>query len=164
MRKEQLQRFPPECMPEMISGAVITLGMYLVFWRRKNTKVINQLLPDHAIHADRWFYTCLCLDIASIAISFTNVDHLHPVIGHFQAFMKYLSWLLRLVWNFRIRNRINLIFEAERKTLSWFSSLWVCIFGAFYLQYKLNYLKKKEGLDVHPDSGHTKRIFGEVKN
>ena len=150
MRKEKLQKFPSEATFEVASGAIITLGISLLFWRRNHGRAINQLLPENQI-SEKWYTTCLWLKIAIVVFAVTKIFVPHPAVKIVLQHLGNVSWVLEIIWNFKIRSGMNLILRSQWKTSSWYSACWTFIFGAIYLQYKLNCLKKEEGLSIEPD-------------
>jgi hypothetical protein len=49
-----------------------------------------------------------------------------------------------LVWAFKIRNRMNLILEAEKTSELWFKGFWTFFFQLFYMQFKINKIRAAE--------------------
>ena len=58
--------------------------------------------------------------------------------------LNFVDGFVILLWSFKIRNRINLIFEAKKSSPLWFDAVWTFLFQALYIQLKINKIKNAE--------------------
>ena len=124
--------------------SLITLTFYFPFWLRKTSRLVNGLLPTNQIST--WFFP------ASILLTILNfgmvipeiVTDDNPIVMMVSKLMNNIDCIVILVWAFKLRNRINLVLEAEEKTDLWFNALWTFLFQMFYIQFRINKIKAAE--------------------
>lgn len=144
MKKENTHHFPTQSVWGMIGLTLITLTFYFPFWLRKMSRVVNALLPSNPIGT--WFFP---VSIILTALNFGMVipeilTEDNPAIMMVSKLMEKADAIFILVWAFKIRNRINLVLDAEKKTDLWFNAFWTFLFQMFYIQFKINRLKAAE--------------------
>ena len=118
---------------------IITLGIYGVFWLRRQGRQFHQLRPDLMPAGSLLYgnivlgFTCLSagLDIAS---AFSDVSVLDTVSSG----LDKVVGVLVLVLAFQVRNGFNSLIGARRGTALWFSGVYTWLLNVVYLQYKLN--------------------------
>jgi len=115
----------------------ITLGIYAVFWMRRQNATINMLRPD--LKATPLFgnlvlavaFISAGLDIASMISSASSVDGASSILDR-------IFGLMVLVLSFQVRSGFNFLMGAQKGDANWVSGLWTWLFSVVYLQYKLN--------------------------
>ena len=142
MNKEYLKEFRYQNIWLLIFLTIITLSIYFPFWFYRQTKVLNKNLPERRISTA---FVILCfaltfLNIGSLILIFIFEENLPLYISNF-AFEK-LDLLFTYIWAFRIWERINRLLDTKKHTETWFSGLWTFFFLFYYLQFKINKLKK----------------------
>ena len=144
MKKENIDHFSAQSVWGMIGLTLITLTFYFPFWLRKTSHVVNHLLPTNRIGT--WFFP---VSIILTALNFGMVipeiltDDNHTVMM-VSKLVNRVDAVLVLVWAFKIRNRMNMILEAEKKTPLWFNAFWTLLFQMFYIQFRINKIKAAE--------------------
>ena len=118
---------------------IITLGIYAVFWLRRQGRQFHQLRPD-LMPAGALLYgnivlgfTCLSagLDIASAVSAVSVLDTVSSGLDK-------VAGVLVLVLAFQVRNGFNSLIGTRRGTDLWFSGVYTWLLNVVYLQYKLN--------------------------
>lgn len=61
-----------------------------------------------------------------------------------------IDLILTIIWIFKVRNRMNILLEIEKKTPYWYHAFWTLLFGLFYLQCKVNKLQELKDSIVEP--------------
>lgn len=115
----------------------ITLGIYAVFWLRRQNATINMLRPD--LKATPLFgnivlavaFISAGLDIASMISSASSIDGASSILDR-------IFGLMALVLSFQVRSGFNLLMRVQKGDAHWVSGLWTWLFSVVYLQYKLN--------------------------
>ncbi len=141
MKGENIDHFPVQSVWGMIGLSLVTLTFYFPFWLRKTSRVVNALLPSNPIGT--WFFP------ASIILTALNFGMIipeiltddNPTLMAISKLLNRLDTVLVLVWVFKIRNRMHVILEAEKKTPLWFNAFWTFFFQVFYIQFRINTLK-----------------------
>jgi hypothetical protein len=54
----------------------------------------------------------------------------------------FISFILILVWSFKVRNRLNTLLKTRSGYPSWFHGFWTFLFEHLYINYKINVLCK----------------------
>ena len=137
MKRENINHFTSQSVWGMIGLSLITLTFYFPFWLRKTSRLVNGLLPTNQIST--WFFP------ASILLTILNfgmvipeiVTDDNPIVMMVSKLMNNIDCIVILVWAFKLRNRINLVLEAEEKTDLWFNALWTFLFQMFYIQFRI---------------------------
>jgi len=116
---------------------LITLGIYSVFWLRRQNATINMLRPD--LKATPLFgnivlgvaFISTGLDIASMIGSSSSIEGASNILDR-------IFGLMVLVLSFQVRSGFNLLMRAQKGDAHWVSGLFTWLFRVVYLQYKLN--------------------------
>lgn len=142
MRKDIIHKFPRQSVWAIIGLSLVTLTIYFPFWLRKHTRIINQLLPNNQVPS-WWFPLYLCITILNFALVIPEIiTEDHPAVMAVSKLISMIDIILTIVWIFKLRNRMNILLETEKKTPYWYQAFWTLLFGLFYLQYKVNKLQE----------------------
>lgn len=133
-RKAAIEHFSSQSVLGMIGLSIVTLGFYIPFWMRRVSGVLNVLLPANRIGA--WFFP--------VSMGLTLLSVLLWAGGMEGNLVNSASFVVGLVWAFKIRNRMNSLLEAERTTELWFKGPCTFLFTSLYIQFKINKLKAIE--------------------
>ena len=143
MNRNSIAKFPRQSVWGMIGLMIITITFYFPFWLRKHTRILNNLLPENRI-GKWWFPVCLVVTALNFGMIIPEIiTNDHPIAVGISKLMEKLDIILIIVWEFKIRNRMNIILEAQKGTRGWYHAFWTLIFGIFYLQHKANKLQKE---------------------
>ena len=116
---------------------LITLGIYGVFWLRRQNRTLSMVRPDLKVvllYGNIVLgaaFLSAGLDIASLISSAHGLDTASSSLDR-------IFGIMALVLTFQARNGFNLLLRAQKGDDRWFSGLWTWLFGVAYLQYKLN--------------------------
>jgi len=130
--------------------AVVTYGVYYAHYIVRQTRVLNERLPDDGKISPAFASSILTLAYLTLGLFigylFVEEDHPIAVAGNV---LDRVWMLLILVWGFYARNRMNTLTSSQRGELTWFSGLWTLLFTPLYFNYKINVLSS---------SGETGRV------
>lgn len=134
-----MQGFREQSVWLVLLLTIITLGIYGVFWLRRQGTLFHQVRPD-LMPAGALLYgnivlgfTCLSagLDIASVFSDVSGLSTVSSGLGR-------VVGVLVLVLAFQVRNGFNSLLGARRGTDLWFSGVYTWLLNVVYLQYKMN--------------------------
>lgn len=142
-----MKNFPRQNLIILVLLTMITLGLYLCYWMQKKVSVINELLPEHRI----WPYHVPLYWVISLSGIFWYAAEWYSYYFneayfelHYQNFedvgarLDLMFMVYSVFLAFGIRNRINIITGAAKGASEWLYGGWTLIFGAFYLQHRIN--------------------------
>ncbi len=130
---------------------LITLGIYGVFWLRRQGRLFHQIRPD-LMPAGALLYGNIVLgltflsaglDIASMLSDVSTLDTLSSVLDK-------AVGVLVLVLAFQVRNGFNSLIGARKGTDWWFSGVYTWLLNVVYLQYKLNKTIRRLRMETLP--------------
>ena len=126
--------------------AILTFGVYPLYWLYARTKILNRVVPANPIP--------MGLAVAAVALFLLNLaggvlDGIYAeqlAIGVRRTFtaVAWISVVVNLVWVFKFRNRLNERFMSHKGDCYWLGPLLTFFFQVLYLQYKLNQLIDRE--------------------
>ena len=130
--------------------AVVTYGVYYAHYIVRQTRVLNERLPDDGKISPAFASSILTLSYLTLGlfIGYLFVEEDHPIAVASNV-LDRVWMLLILVWGFYARNRMNTLTSSQRGELTWFSGLWTLLFTPLYFNYKINVLSS---------SGETGRV------
>lgn len=120
---------------------VITLGIYLGHYILRQNKIINEQLSDADKIRNGLALTILVGGYLSIILFIPVLINpewyqLESVSDAIDSFVSILC----VVWGFKMRNRMNVILEANQGEATWFHGGGTFFFTPFYFNYKVNKL------------------------
>jgi hypothetical protein len=127
----------------LIGLTIITATTYWPFWLRRQSRLLNQSLPQQAIPP--WFFpVLLALTILNIGWAIPEVltDDAPWAIAMGKLWSR-ADLIFALVWIFKVRNRLHVVLESSKSGKTWFGGVWTFLFGIFYLQFKINQLRRQ---------------------
>jgi hypothetical protein len=139
----KITQFKRQSVWVLLGLTVITATIYWSFWLRRQSRVLNQTLPQQPI--PRWFFPIsLALTILSIGWAIPEVlTDDAPVVIAIGKLLSKADLIFTIVWIFKVRNRLNLLLETSKSDKTWFGGVWTFLFGIFYVQFKLNRLQRR---------------------
>ena len=144
MKRENIAHFTSQSVWGMIGLTIVTLTFYFPFWLRKTSRIVNDLLPTNRIGAG-FFPISIMLTIINFGMVIPEImSNDDQTVVMMSKLVNLLDVLVILVWSFKIRNRINMILEAENPSRLWFNAVWTFLFQLFYIQFRINRIKKAE--------------------
>lgn len=159
MTYETRNPFPRQSVLTVIGFTVLSLALYLPFWLRKQTRILNRLLPESSI-STAWFPICILSILMIYGVVILEIaSNDDPNILIISKIVDKLSQLLIVIWTFKVRNRFNELLSLQPDDQGWFNGFLTLIFGAFYLQFKINRIETPASLalSIQPTHQSTKR-------
>ena len=139
-----ITQFKRQSVWVLIGLTIITATIYWPFWLRRQSRLLNQSLPQQAIPT--WFFPVL-LALTILSIGWAIPEVLTDDAPWTIAIGKLLSradLIFSIVWVFKVRNRLNALLESSKSDKTWFGGVWTFLFGIFYLQFKINHLQTQK--------------------
>ena len=136
--RSSITQFKRQSVWALVGLTIITATIYLAFWLRRQTRILNQNLPQQQIPG--WFFP-VSLILTILSLGWTIPEVLTDDARGIVAFGKLLSradLIFMTVWVFKVRNRLNVLLETSQSDKTWLGAVWTFFFGTFYLQFKLN--------------------------
>lgn len=139
-----ITQFKRQSIWALIGLTIITATIYWAFWLRRQTRLLNQNLPQQPIPG--WFFpVLLVLTILSIGWAIPEVlTNDAPGIIAIGELLSCADLIFTIVWVFKVRNRLNTLLETSKSDKTWFGGVWTLLFGIFYLQFKINRLQTQK--------------------
>ena len=136
-----ITQFKRQSVWVFIGLTIITATIYWPFWLRRQSRLLNQSLPQQAIPT--WFFHVL------IALTILNIGWAIPEVLTDDApgiiaigkLLNIADGIFMIVWVFKVRNRLNALLCFSKNDKTWFGGVWTFLFGIFYLQFKINRLQ-----------------------
>jgi len=132
-----MQAFPRFSAWAVFGLAIITMGLYYVWWLYSRTKIINQVhyhkIPPSLI------YIVFILLAANIGISI--LSELEPSNMNYTMASNITSIfysISSIYWVFAVRNRIHQMTKADVLSGCYLGGIMTFIFQVLYIQYKIN--------------------------
>lgn len=139
---EIINQFPKQNLLVTIGLSIISLSIYMLFWLRKHTNIINKLSSSNLV-PNWWFPLCLSLTILNFGMVIPEIlTNDHPRVIELSRLINRIDIVVFIGWVFTVRNGMHFIMNSEKKTKNWYHWFWTLFFNIFYLQYKINYFKK----------------------
>lgn len=123
--------------------SLVTLGIYEGYYIRRQTTVLNRLLPSEERISLKIADTILVVTYVNVSVflfvSLTGSPYRPDAMGE-------LLWVLSLVfvwvWGLEARARMNRLLRVSPGDLHWFRWLNTVLFSPFYFNYKVNCLNQ----------------------
>jgi len=136
-----ITQFKRQSVWVLIGLTIITATIYWPFWLRRQSRLLNQSLPQKAIPT--WFFPVL------IALTILNFGWAIPEVSTDDApgiiaigkLLNIADGIFTIVWVFKVRNRLNTLLCFSKNDKTWFGGVWTFLFGILYFQFKINRLK-----------------------
>lgn len=129
--------------------ALVTWGVYIVYYARRQTLILNDFLPPDKQISLVFFRWWLFIAYSSLAFFvlffFLPKDSSWNYIG---TFFDRLAGLLDLIWAFMARSQLHRLYVSEKETPPWFHAFWTFIFQAYYINFKINKLLEAPAFKV----------------
>lgn len=143
-RDEILRALKRESTWRLFFVGVITLGIYIAHYIKRQTACLNQYLDKEKQISEGLVGTILILAYMSVILFVPSifVEEGSP----FEAIGNLLDtiWgILLVVWAFKARNRMNMLLSASKGSEFWFHGLWTFLFTALYFNFKVNTLSER---------------------
>ncbi len=146
MAKELLSKLKYQSTWRLLYFSFITLGVYLGYYIKRQTAVINaELEPEKEIDfmLTESIFIILYLN-AVLFFAFFMVGPEHKAfIERTSNLGNFATNILIMVWGFKMKNRMNLALEAVRGSDTWFHTAWTFLFSPLYFNYKVNALNER---------------------
>ncbi|MCB1562887.1 MAG: DUF4234 domain-containing protein [Alphaproteobacteria bacterium] len=146
-QKEIIEALKSESTWRLVFLSIITLGIYTAFYIKRQSRALNEYLttPGHRIKEG---FIQFILVIAFVSAAIDVVDLIYgeddPTVAAFSAGGDMLFGLSVIFWAFMMCTRLNYLLGAAKRTPLWSSKLWAFLFGALYINYKVNTLWKRD--------------------
>lgn len=126
----------------VIGLAIVTLGLYSIYWLYSRTGQLNK-------HANNPIGAAFInITIGLCVIGFVNnlsyVLNFNATVAAILALSSVIGTILTIVWVFKIRNRINLLLNSAKGDASRLGPVFTFFLNIYYLQYKINSIIDRE--------------------
>jgi hypothetical protein len=123
---------------------LITLGIYLAYYIKRQTTIINQNLEGERQISEGLVNLIMILAFvtAILIVPYILVEEGHPV-AVISNFLDRVWIILVMIWAFKARKRMNLLLAATKDQPFWFHGFWTFLFSAMYFNFKINKLNEK---------------------
>lgn len=131
--------FRRQSVLSVLGLTIITFWIYPVVWLTRHASTLDRYLPHKKISDVFVVVACLCWVLGVF------VDCTEQILPGTRFAMRInvnpFTWLcgpLLLIYTFMVRNRINLLQNAQPGDSNWSSALGTLFLSILYLQYKIN--------------------------
>ncbi len=116
---------------------LITLGIYAVFWLRRQSALVNSLRPDLNLSVA---YANVVLVVAFLGAGLDVASWINDAssLDNAASLGDRLFGIMALVLSLQVRGGFNRLLGLEKTSPYWFGAVWTWLFGVVYLQYKIN--------------------------
>ena len=130
---------------KVILLSVGTFGIWPMYCFNRLTSSINVSVDPHFRISGRFVAANFVLAYGSLLliVLYLLVPEGHPV-AVISDLVDWAKTVCFLVWSFKVRNRLNALLQSTVDSTSWFHGVYTFFFTVFYINYKLNQLKKAE--------------------
>lgn len=135
----------------------ITFGIYMAFYIKRQTKILNTALDAPRRIGDALVTTVVLLLFIAAPIAINNMFEFLIILPSdplFQAaqIVDTISSIFLIIWAFKARNRMNQLNDMPKGSKIWFSGLFTFLFTALYFNYKVNqYLNTQPNPNLNKD-------------
>jgi hypothetical protein len=123
--------------------ALITYGVYLAHYIKKQTATINEQCEVDERISDSFVTFIMAISYLSLAlfIPYLFVEETHPIAA-LSGLVDFVCNVTLIVWGFKARNRMNVILSSSKTDNEWFHGFWTFLFTPLYFNFKVNQLGK----------------------
>lgn len=140
---------------KLVLLALVTLGIYLAFYIRRQSAVINEIanenfsengeqpgqaIPEWASLAPQ---ILAVISIVSLALYLLNPSEM---MEHIDSATGLLFNISLVIWGFAARRSMHAITAAKPRSKGWFDGFWTLLFSPFYFNYRVNVIFETESL------------------
>ncbi|MCB1214026.1 MAG: DUF4234 domain-containing protein [Deltaproteobacteria bacterium] len=129
---------------KLVIFSIISLGIYVAYYIARQTKVLNEVLPEEKKINQaliKAIFIFAYVGIVSIVLVFFIPEE-NPLIKILDAVDRVFGFLL-LYWSFVVRERMNKdLLESQKGSPTWFNGIATFFFSPFYINYKVNTLNE----------------------
>ncbi len=132
---------------------MVTFGIYAYYWLFTRSQVVNKHYPQHSI-SNGLVWTALSVFILQLILGFAmgmmigsgSIDPTgaYSVMSILDPILSIAGLVLWLTWIYTLRNRINVIADAEPGNPLRVGPILTFFFSIIYLAYKINQIKDAE--------------------
>ena len=136
---QAIQQFKDQGTFKLVGLGIITYGVYLAYYIKKQTARINEIIGEEERISKGFVDSIIAMSYISLILFFAylEVDDGHPVEIVSDIFERVLAIML-IIWGFKARNRINSAYEITTEDHEWFHGFWTFVFSPMYFNYKIN--------------------------
>jgi hypothetical protein len=116
---------------------LVTLGIYAVFWLKRQIAVIDSRRPDLKVGQTyaNVVLTAVFLNLGlAIASGFSDSQMLEGI----SRILSRVVGIMVLALLFQVKNGMNMMLRLQRGSPYWFAGVYTWLFGVAYQQYKIN--------------------------
>ncbi len=131
---------------------VVTFGIYGYYWLFTRTQIINKHYPQHSI-SNGLVWTTLTVFLSQLVLGFavgmmvgsgTVSESMLSVLTVLDPILSLAGFVLWLTWIYTVRNRINVIADAQPGDPLRVGPILTFFFSVIYLAFKINQIKDTE--------------------
>ncbi len=124
---------------QLVLLALISLGIYLAFYIRRQSALINAVAEKPEQQLSDWFtQTPMLLAFVSLFTQLLSFTAAGEVAGHLNEMMGLLFNISLAVWGFAARRSLHAITAADQTSTLWFDGLFTLLISPFYFNYRIN--------------------------
>jgi len=141
--RELIEKLKDQTTWRLVGLGIITYGIYLAFYVKRQTGKINIHLSKDAAISNKFIVSIFVMSFLSAAllIPYILVESGNP-IEKISNLIDGLCGIMLVVWSFKARNRVNSLCSFNTESEGWFHGLWTFLFGPLYFNYKVNRLNE----------------------
>ena len=127
----------------MFGLSLITFGVYIVFYARRQTLILNEFSPPESrINLNFikvWFVITFCSLALLFVYFFVPDDSPWAMLSDW---VDRLDTLFGIIWAFMARGVFHRLLQSQKQTPTWLHGFWTFLFQALYLNFKINTLSE----------------------
>lgn len=151
MKSGVVSEIKRESIERILLLSVVTFTLYWAFWLRRNTQCVNRYLTDDKIP---WWFFPLFVTITLLNFGLLPLEvvcNYEPSVSRIRELVIVLDVAVGLSWVFALRNRLNSLVGSGRTDVRVFRAAPTLFLHIFYLQYRLNELKRRAQVGNEPE-------------
>jgi len=130
---------------KLVLLALFTLGLYLAFYIRRQSAIINDVAEKPEQQISAWL--SLLPQVLAFASLFTQLLYFSAAnesASHINEAVGFIFNISLAVWGFAARRSIHQITSAQQGSALWFDVLFTLLLSPFYFNYCINDANKQK--------------------
>jgi len=123
---------------KLIVLAVVTMGIYLAYYIRRQSAVINAISASHE-SIPAWLVTaCQLLAFSSLALFVSHLVTDNRMTHQADEVIGLIFNISLMAWGFAARQSMHTLLKATPNSGFWFDGLWTVLLSPLYFNYRIN--------------------------
>lgn len=138
-----MKQFQDQGTLRLVALSVLTFGIYLAHYTKKQTLRINQLVDKEEEISDLLVHLIFIISYGSLLalIGSFFFRQGHPVES-LSNWLSFFATVMLVIWTFKAGARLNTYYEIAPSDIISFDSCWMLLFHVFYFNYNINSICK----------------------